>query len=365
MGNLKVAWIEGRGVLGALRFIFALMVVFSHLGGMAGGIQKLDHLGFFAVFGFYLLSGYLMTLVLHEVYRFNFLEFASNRFLRIFPSYYFVAAATMLVIAWGPPVGRFQLFPHDWDPDFRNPATLDNLLIFPLISPHSQFMLVPPAWSLAVELVVYFILWLIIARHQTAAVVTVLLSLAYHASSLWLGRDWSMRYYTLSAALLPFSIGTLIYFYRDLLLHRVKPWMGKLAGISFAIWLANLVACGFFSGLGEPGFDAFFYLNLASLAVLVLCLAHPDLERRFKGAGKFLGSLSYPIFLTHWLVGFLVARTVFPHLRYGNFGIGLAIASLPAILATSYLLHRYMEQRVEPLREKLKARIALFTQFES
>lgn len=43
-------------MLGILRFVLAAFVVISHL---TEGIQFFSHWGVFAVFGFYLVSGYL------------------------------------------------------------------------------------------------------------------------------------------------------------------------------------------------------------------------------------------------------------------------------------------------------------------
>lgn len=74
-------------MLGLMRFILALLVVVSHLTG-GGASPFFAHWGIFAVFGFYLISGYLMTIILNEKYFFNFTTFALNRFLRLFPIYY-------------------------------------------------------------------------------------------------------------------------------------------------------------------------------------------------------------------------------------------------------------------------------------
>jgi peptidoglycan/LPS O-acetylase OafA/YrhL len=82
-------------MLGSFRLLLALLVVMAHL---AEGTTFVSHMGVFAVFGFYVISGYLMTLVLHEVYHFDFSSFWANRFLRLFPTYYLVALASLLVV---------------------------------------------------------------------------------------------------------------------------------------------------------------------------------------------------------------------------------------------------------------------------
>lgn len=82
-------------MLGMLRFFLAISVVATHL---SEGRLFFHYWGAFAVFGFYLISGYLITRVLNDTYKFDFYTFASNRFLRLFPIYYFVAALTLAVI---------------------------------------------------------------------------------------------------------------------------------------------------------------------------------------------------------------------------------------------------------------------------
>ena len=75
-------------------------VAISHLwGGMIGGPAA------YAVWGFYCLSGYLMTLVLNEKYGFSprgLARFAINRALRIYPAYYVVCTGMFLLFYFIP-----------------------------------------------------------------------------------------------------------------------------------------------------------------------------------------------------------------------------------------------------------------------
>src|SRR5947209_17886730 len=56
--------------------------------------------GYIAVLMFFVVSGYLISNALETFYAGRVREFAVNRFLRIYPSYWFVLAATVAVM-WG------------------------------------------------------------------------------------------------------------------------------------------------------------------------------------------------------------------------------------------------------------------------
>ena len=84
-------------MFGIYRYGLAFCVAISHLwGGMIAGPAA------YAVWGFYCLSGYLMTLILNEKYGFSkrgLTNFAVNRLLRIYPAYYVVCAG-MFLLFW-------------------------------------------------------------------------------------------------------------------------------------------------------------------------------------------------------------------------------------------------------------------------
>ena len=101
-------------MLGLFRYLLAMMVVLSHLWPWTAWWQ-----GTYAVFGFYVISGYLMTLIVNVTYAKSgtgFLGFWLNRVLRIYPPYYFALLVSFLVIF---------LLPVDfvarWNPKLRMP----------------------------------------------------------------------------------------------------------------------------------------------------------------------------------------------------------------------------------------------------
>ena len=76
-------------MLGSLRLFLAFFVVFSHLVGT----HYLQHFGFYAVRGFYVLSGFLMTASLNDLYAFDARRYFTNRLLRLMPLYSWFACS--------------------------------------------------------------------------------------------------------------------------------------------------------------------------------------------------------------------------------------------------------------------------------
>jgi peptidoglycan/LPS O-acetylase OafA/YrhL len=136
---------------GSLRLVLSIFVACSHLGHGVG-----FNLGMSSVIIFYLLSGYVVSRLLQKHFpNGRLFAFYGERFLRIYPVYLFfflVASLFVLTTSYGPP--KFDAW-----------KTIANLTIIPLnyymvydVSIVRSFALLPPAWSLALELQVYLIL---------------------------------------------------------------------------------------------------------------------------------------------------------------------------------------------------------------
>lgn len=334
-------------MLGSFRLLLAAMVVCFHL---AQGTAPVGHLGIFAVFGFYVISGYLMTAILNDVYRFDFRRFWTNRVLRLFPIYYVSALLSALAILTLPLPTRFH---GGWNVDGPVHDWLGNLLIFPFAFYDPAFRLVPSAWSVGVELVNYFLLWAVVARGPWHALAALLGAVAYHAWSIHSGMSWTTRYVPFYAALLPFALGSLIHFAR---VRRLLPetWAPRLLLLSGAVWVANIVIVGANSATVQRWFDVFYYINLLGLTGMVWALAvkpRPVVWRH----DKLLGDLAYPVFLVHWPVGFAVAALA---LAGRPRGVDLLLLSIVPILAVAYALAYLAERFIEPLRTRVRLREA-------
>ncbi len=161
-------------MFGGLRLVLALMVMIGHLVGQ----HDFEHFGCYAVRGFFILSGFLMTSGLNEIYNFEARRFWTNRLLRLLPSYYVVCLLTLLALIVAP-ISAAQFAPY-WHPDMVRDA-ITNVFLLPLDHAEPHYRLVPPSWSLAIEIEMYLLLFVFVARRENYALIGLGLGVLYHA----------------------------------------------------------------------------------------------------------------------------------------------------------------------------------------
>jgi peptidoglycan/LPS O-acetylase OafA/YrhL len=259
-----------------------------------------------------------------------------------------VAAATFIVIgvfsdqaALYAPVYKISLHALD---------ILGNTLLFPFEFYQSKFRLIPPAWSLGVEILAYFLLWLFISRGKRQSIITLAISLVYVAYTFIAGLKGVDRYFPLYAALLPFSVGALIYHY----LTEIKNALVKLpryaTPFSILALLAHLVLAG---KISKYPLGAGLYVNLALMAFIIAQLAVVQNAAGFiKKMDIFLGNLSYPVFLTHSLAGFITSL-IFPSYAQFDFPIVLMIG-YPLAIVLSIFIGKYIDEPINVWRDKFR-----------
>jgi peptidoglycan/LPS O-acetylase OafA/YrhL len=330
-------------MFGALRLALALGVVLAHLGWGA-------YVGRFSVFAFYVISGYLMCLVLDRRYGFTWpgvRDYAVNRFLRIFPSYWAACALSVALLLWfGNP--RFGVLWYPWSLPSTPVDWISNLSIAGLPSGHAD-RLVAPAWALRVELFYYMALAAGLARGPVVAVLWALAAAAWHVHLGIAGAGPDARYYPIAAAALPFSLGACAYHARGPLARRVRR-PATWASVAALAWLGNAVIAG---ALHAGGTALPFYVSCAVSALLVALLSLPiAAAARVRRLDARLGDLSYPVYLVHMQVGFWVASlTSLP-----QHGLSLFFGALPCVLGGAWLLLRAVDRPIERLRARVRAR---------
>lgn len=328
--------------LGVIRFVLAMMVLMNHLW-----LPTANIIGAHAVTGFYIVSGFLMTKVINEVYVGDGgkLRYLANRALRIYPLYLLVLLTSLAFVAIWP--NYFQVYsliriPMDGSEWFSN-VSLWQLT-------DSSTIVIPPAWSLYVEMFFYLVI-AFIARARSMVVLWFLTSLLYTVWMVTKGYSFADRYYPLEAASLFFSTGAIIYFlakegcYYFFDLFSVQIIYGL-----FALFVIFPLVIGELGGgrhwLGYYGSSVIFAILLTTLVA-----------KRQLGGGridKFFGGLAYPIFLTHFFAaGFvnLLTGNRFPVTSNSNFVLATLVC---LVISITYI--NWIEPLIEMIRNHVRRR---------
>jgi peptidoglycan/LPS O-acetylase OafA/YrhL len=327
-------------MIGTIRFVFAYLVLLTHL---MEGSRYVSHSGAFAVFGFYLISGFLMTRVLNEHYKFKLFNFFINRVLKLYPLYFFVALLTLICIFLEPV--KANNFHHSWRLDINMFDVFANVFIIPFEMHNENLRLIPPAWSLAVEVISYIALYFFISRSLLNTMIALVFSVFYHLISYYIEQPWIFRYEPFLAAFLPFSLGSILYFLNVKKIFKQIKIKIKMVYLVVILWLVNYAAAGWYHGTYNKNFDIFFYTNIVILLILIFNVT--DLASG--KIDKYLGDLAYPVFLVHWLVGFSIYRLF--HFEETRGLLLFIITSIVTFIVANFLSYVYLIT-IEPIREK-------------
>lgn len=327
-------------MFGIYRYALATLVAVSHLW-----FGRLPWGGAYAVFSFYLLSGYLMTLVLTETYGFSahgVARYLSNRALRIYPPYLLCVALALGLFMAVPGAVR-SVIPYYVVASSLG-DTMKNLFLVGLtVDTHAKW--IPQAWSLNVELA-FYVAMAALARHWAIGVLWFLASLVHLGRVLAIDPLAPEHFFPLAAASLPFSTGSLLYHAR----HLLPAFSPRRTTVAAALYGINVLLAGtLWSNVWVQGF----YASLSASVLLTACLmvadgrAHPAV-RRVDGV---LGDLAYPLYLCHWHVGAFV-WWLWPACRRPRglfFVVSIGLATLVA-----WGIHRSIETPLAALRTRLR-----------
>lgn len=345
-------------MFGAFRLLLALLVAIGHLGGVAV-------LGAHAVHAFFVLSGYLMTLVMQQSYGFTrngVMAFAANRLLRLYPSYFLILALTTLLVLWvghtaASDVNSAIALPRSAGEFFSNLT-----MIYPGFYPNEYpVRLSPPTWALTNELIFYALIALGVSRSCRISMVWFFCSAGYFVFSFASGMEHSSRYYTVFAASLPFSLGAVMYHFKSARgLLRVRYWSGPwrlfLINVFFlALFVLVGAAHGYFRRLDTYVFmaEGFYLLNYVLCGFWVFFLSAQAAPPKLRDIDKRCGDLSYPLYLVHWQCALLIYY-LFDLPAEGARALFFLAFSLALSLVVSWLVARCVDAPVERIRELVR-----------
>lgn len=332
--------------MGTFRFFLALNVMVLHLSGYG------DHLAMTSVFCFYVISGYLITRILSETYNApvtGLVAFAANRTLRIFPTYWTIALIGLALAALLP-AETARLHASIRVPGDAG-SILSNLFIFGLtpasLTPGTApVRLVPPAWSLSIELMHYVVMAAGVARSRTGALVWWCAGAGIAAWALLFGRI-EHAYFTVWGPTVCFATGALLHHFGAAAWGRPRKGIA-IRLLPFALALAAGLAP---EVLGDRSAPLFLYLSAAAAAAAVTLLAEGWGQGGAPAWDRFLGDVSYPLFLCHWHVGILVSAGL---LGGAPVGPALLAAALPFAVALAASVVLGVERPVQRLRARLR-----------
>jgi len=335
-------------MFGTYRTFLALMVVALHLGGIPA-------IGAYAVFGFYTLSGYLMTLIMQTNYGYTLsgiTKYAINRFLRIYPIYWVSLIFSVSLIFFVGEEFSLKYHPAIYFPNNFGDILKNIFIFFPFREPPR---LTPPSWALTIEIFYYILIALGLSKNKKIVAVWASVSLIYHTVIVFLGLDWDYRYFTIPAASLPFATGACIYHYK----YEIQSFLSHLRVIGKYLPIIILVLILFNWYVGYILRDLkglFFYSNFFFCAFMVIALSErkslPFISRKFD---KWMGDFSYPIYLFHYQVGLSVIALVSLYgVEMKSPSLLLMIFSIPVIFLVSWLTTVAIERPIELIRIKIK-----------
>jgi peptidoglycan/LPS O-acetylase OafA/YrhL len=356
--------------MGTVRFLLALWVVVAHASGSAlVGITLFS--GTTAVQCFYVISGFLITLILNEraEYR-SLLNFYVSRYLRLWPIYIIVAVVSLLTVKWhwlvnvmptaaSPSAMAFivfsnlTLFLQDWFLFLKFEGTqLAFTSNFAKAShpPPYYFLLVPQCWSLGVELVFYAIAPFCCRRWWSLVLLLVAgLSSRAYVGSLGMQFDpWSYRF--VPSEMVLFAAGGLSYF-------TGRWWYARLPS---AVRAAGLLCLVLFIILtfspklvGTTYNQAMMFYNPQVLLFTIVAAAPLFYATRESRIDSLVGELSYPMYVTHILIAELMIRWLPPGALEGN------ALYVTVVIIVSLALYFGVNRYTDRLRKKFGARNTL------
>jgi peptidoglycan/LPS O-acetylase OafA/YrhL len=315
--------------LGSWRFFLALLVVISHLwGGMIHGPAA------YAVWGFYSLSGYLMTHVLRYKYGESpsgLRDFAYNRFLRIYPLYGIALLMGALALALAP---RMGVNAAELNPEFIWPQNVSAWFVNASLLPFPSWgLLVPVSGALAVEVGAY-ILMPLMAFSRAAAWLGLIISFVLNAKYGFETSTFAVRYSSFLTCFWVFAFGSLISHYRDALVRAAYPLPSIIVwALHCLIWL---------------WYDTWPWTYGLYASVLLSGWVIVSLESvRTSRLDTVLGDLSYPIYLVHTVVGVYVLMVGLQIRSFLFFVVALLLT-----LTLSWLLVVTVDRKINSMKRR-------------
>lgn len=355
--------------MGILRFLLAISVVLNHSSSIFGfsfvGGQV-------AVQAFYIISGFYMSLILNEKYigiNNSYKLFITNRFLRLYPLYWVVLLLTILisiaviVYSNGTKFGYFAnyvlyydkmdivsfifliftnlfLFLQDTVMFLGLETSTGNLFFtsnFANTSPLLyQFLFVPQAWTIGVEITFYLIAPFIVRQKLIYIFSLIILSISLRVLLSFHGFNadpWSYRFFPTE----------LVFFLMGIVAYRIykKYQFSQINKLYLVANLSLLISITVTYSFINFEWKYYIYLFLFFISLPFIFI----LTKKWK-RDSFIGELSYPIYISHLFV--LTCLSALKVTKIGNLGLILSFLTILFAIAANQLVTK----RIEKIRQK-------------
>jgi peptidoglycan/LPS O-acetylase OafA/YrhL len=350
--------------MGIIRFLLAYSVVVGHFTFFP--TYKLVGTDT-AVEAFFILSGFYIAMIWDTQYN-SVKDFWINRFLRLYPAYFVIAAANLIVnliepgqlqniFTFPPLLSAYLVFTNatmilqDWamflglqDGHLHFVSNFNNSS-----PPIWRYLLIPQAWTLGVEISLYILAPLIFIKNFKYIFIVFIASMLIRIYLIMHGRGddpWNYRFFPSELAL--FMLGAVAYRIYSNIKFSSNPELFNL----FGKWLSALIIAFIFFFPNISADYAFkkglFYLILASALPFIFYYSKSNKWDRF------IGELSYPMYLV-WA---LRIDVVGPIVKFFNLTSENAIGVLTYgyIILMSILIHLFVEQPFERIRAHFRSK---------
>ncbi len=342
-------------MFGVYRFLLALLVVIEH-----AGLIKNFHVGAVGVIGFYILAGYVMN----HSFRRNFSlqlsnvpQFYLDRFLRIYPIYWFIL---FIVVIFFIAIEARSIHLNSWN-------LLTNLSLVPLnffmfldakdifIVRDSTFP-VPPAPSVGLEIQFYLLIPFLLYFRPLLYIAFVVSFMVFTFAMYGEIDPYNYGYILLPGTLFIFLTGSVLYNY----LHGIDGRICKRYLVSIPVLLFAVLGILVYKRKIDLGHNleiiTGFYIGLAATFFLSQVeFKTPEMKKVGYRIDKFMGGVSYPIFLSHWL-SIWIAEYVARVNLYNPSERGRVVLIILMTIAISAISYVYVDSGIQRLRKKIQPR---------
>ncbi len=337
--------------MGIFRMLLALAVLLAHVRESIGESifnRESLHLHIWsghAVFAFFIISGFYMSLVLDSRYlklTHGIRSFYKNRSLRLYPVQILLLIAYALVFYyWNKP--SFIIFNNGLSIKENMLAVLANATLIgtDILAMQNRWELVlGPVWSLSIEIYFYILAPFIVGLRNRHLAAFLLIMLVFRLSLSWAGvTTLPWRYFYFPSVLCFFLIGCFSYRLYKHFQNLDTNTLRLLGSLGLTLLIGSVITPLLWENNGEH--DSL--LSWCFYAIVALCTPLAFHLTRRSIIDRIIGQMAYPVYLSHMLVIHIV-------LLNNNIGYDPGVVVLFTTLTLSYGVYLLIDKNIDKLK---------------